>query len=500
MLPILDSEKSMKNTTQATNKYQILLWIFIIVYIVYFSWFTILRYQTLYASYFDLGIMHQTVYNTYMAIKTGDWSRFLEMTNIYGPEQIKRMAIHNDLFLALLAPLYFIYQSPATLLVIQALVLGLGTLAVYKIAGIIFKKNKYKNQFSLLFSLTYLLYPPLQLANIFEFHAVTLSTTFLLFMFHFWLSRRYNLSFLFFALALLTKEQVALTTSFFGIYLLFFAEEKNKKIAYKIIFFSLIWFLVSVFLIIPYFRSGNEHFALKYFDWAKENPLFASFKVIANPKTYSYLFNLLGPLGFLSLLSPIQLLIALPELAINLFSKNPNLRNIIYHYTSVITPFVFISAIYGLKKLTNYKLRIANYKTLSVFILTVSLIFAYFRGPLPFAKSRNIHPVAYPQKEKEEARIWSGSLKDDNIKISTTGHLAPLFSGRRYFYNFSKDYKQADYVVIQPKEVYNTPEKNVLIPAYQKLILDPNYRVVYQKENFEVYKRITNNQDTSNKQ
>jgi len=104
----------------STNKYQILLWFFILAYIGYFSYFTILRYKTLYASYYDLGIMHQTVFNTYKAISTGDWSRFLEMTSTTGSEQIKRMAIHNDPLLAFFAPFYFIH-SRSNLLIIQLL-------------------------------------------------------------------------------------------------------------------------------------------------------------------------------------------------------------------------------------------------------------------------------------------------------------------------------------------------------------------------------------------
>lgn len=471
----------MKNTIRATNKYQILLWIFILAYIVYFSWFTILRYRTLYASYFDLGIMHQTVFNTYRAISTGDWTRFLEQTDPFGPAQIKRMAIHNDILLAFLAPFYFLNNTPATLLIIQTIVLGLGAYAVFKITQTVFEKSRHKNILSLVFAISYLLYPPMQRANLFEFHAVTLATAFLLFMFYFWLKKRYGWSFLFLMLSLLSKENVALTTLFFGIYVLY-SSRKKYSFPLMVILISTLWFIASIFIIIPYFRGG-EHFALKYYGDLSDNPTNVAFSSLFRADTYSYLLWIFGPLGFLSFFSPLQLLIAFPEFAINLLSNNANQRMIIYHYTAILQPFVFIAAIYGLK-------RLVNYKTMSVFIISITLIFAYLKGPLPFSKEKEIHPIAYPQKEMGEARIWSKTLKDEKIKISTTGHLAPLFSSRRYFYNFSKYYKGTDYVVIQPKEVYNSPEKKVLIPAYQQLILDPNYRIIYQKENFEVYKKI----------
>src|SRR3990167_5113324 len=198
------------------HRYQILLWTSILAYIFFFSYFSILRYKTLYASYYDLGIMHQTVHNTYSSIKTGDWSRFLELTNPMGADQIKRMAIHNDILLALLSVFYFIYSGPEMLLIIQSIVIALGALAIYKISLNVFKINL----LSLIFSISYLFYFPLQRANIFDFHAVTLATTFLLFMFCFWLVNKYFLSFIFFILGIFTKEQVALTTLFFGLYIL----------------------------------------------------------------------------------------------------------------------------------------------------------------------------------------------------------------------------------------------------------------------------------------
>src|SRR3989338_7189107 len=111
------------------KKIEIILWVFIIAYALYFSYFTVLRYKTLYASYYDLGIMHQTVFNTYSAIKNNDWSRFLEMTNTTGAEQIKRMAIHNDPLLALMAPFYFIHSGPETILIIQSVMVALGAIA-----------------------------------------------------------------------------------------------------------------------------------------------------------------------------------------------------------------------------------------------------------------------------------------------------------------------------------------------------------------------------------
>ena len=279
----------------------VLLFIGIASYILYFSLFSIMRNEKLYAHYFDLGIMHQTVYNTYQGIKTGDLSRILELTDPHqSTNQIKRMATHNDIFLVFLAPFYFIHDGPATLLIIQSVILGLGAYFVFLIAQDVFKKNLYRNYFAVIFAYGYLLYPPLQKANNFDFHAVTLSTTFLLALYYFWLKKRYVLIIICAIASMLTKEQLGLTIAFFGIFVIIdftkshhlftlqsikylfmkpqimqrlftFIKNKSVKFGFMMIIMGFFWVLFSMLIIIPYFRSG-EHFGTKYFSYLFNTP------------------------------------------------------------------------------------------------------------------------------------------------------------------------------------------------------------------------------------
>jgi uncharacterized membrane protein len=488
------------------NWAKVVLWVAIASYITYFSVLTVLRFQTLHAHYFDLGIMHQTVYNTYKGLATGDLSRVLELTNPHGWEQVKRMAVHNDIFLALLSPFYFIDSGPETLLVIQTVVLALGALAVFKITLRVFDKKPLRDFIGLTFALAYLLYPAMERANLFDFHAVTLATSFLLWMIYFWLESRYFLSFVFLGLSLLTKEQVALTTAFFGLYTLYSHVKTRKKVTFPltVILVSVIWFALSIFFIIPAARGGANHFALSRYQEFGDTPIGVIIGFIMHPysickrlfhkDTYNYLVSLFGPLGFLSPLSPIALLVALPELAINILSSSWNMKTIIYHYTSVIQPFVFLSSIYGAKKLMFIPKK-SKFVGKAAMIIIIWLwlfiaIFTYFEGPLPFAKKKEIHPFKYPQKEAGTTVFWAKTLKDEALKIATTGKLAPLFTSRRYFYNFSEKYDLADYIVIRLNEIYNYPEKDILIPVYEKLKIDLGYELIYHEDNFEVYKKV----------
>jgi len=481
---------------------EILLGFITLSYIVYFSLFSILRYRTLYAHYFDLGIMHQTVYNTFMSLKTGDFTRFLELTNPHGFDQVKRMAIHNDIFLAFLAPLYFVYSGPETLLILQTVVIALGAIAVYGISKIVFNKTHNVRLISLFFSFAYLMYPPLQRMNQFDFHAVALATPLLLFMFYCYLNKRYVISFLCAGMVLLTKEQVGLTLAFFGFFVLFqnwlqirrrVCNKRELLFAGILVMMGLGWFLISMMQIIPHFRHG-VHFALGYFGDFGDSPLNVFLGLIKNPllvfqyvfrkDTYDYLYNILGPIGFLSFLSPLHLLIAAPEFAINLLSKSGAMRNIYFHYTAVITPFVFISALYGFRFLRTYT-------WIFVTLLTVCTIyFSATTSPLPYSSGREVLPFTSPKADITDIYVWKEKLQDEQIKVMATGSLAPLFSSRRYLYNFSERYDLADYIVLSREEVYNGYESFKMIVPYEKLVNDVKYSNIYKNGSFEVYKKL----------
>ena len=124
-----------KNSFKIKNlKFEIILWIFILIFIVIFSYLSIKRYRTLNSYYYDLGIMNQVVYNTLRG-------RFLEMTNQDLKRNTSRLAIHFDPILALFAPFYKIYPGPEVLLIGQAIILGLGAWAVFLIAEKVLKDS-----------------------------------------------------------------------------------------------------------------------------------------------------------------------------------------------------------------------------------------------------------------------------------------------------------------------------------------------------------------------
>lgn len=484
----------------------------IALFSIYLSYFTIVRMHTLYAHHFDLGIMHQTVYNTYMALRTGDFERILLLTDPHGSAQIYRPAIHNDSILALLAPFYFVWNGPETLLVIQAFAIGLGAIPVFLITRILFAKatGRWPDILGLAFSFAYLLNPSNSFTAMFDFHPVALATPLLLYAWYFWLTNRLRWSIAFLVLAMLTKEQVALTTLFFGIFVwLYQWRTQGKKVSWfpvVVMGISLLWFLLTMKVIIPYYRSlvdlADTHFALEYFSAFGGSTTEVIFGVLTNPllvlqkfsspEAIDYLVQILLPVGFMALVAPLVVLVALPELGIVLLSENGAMRNIYFHYTAVITPIVVIASIYGARQLFSWfpsAHKNDALRWISFHCIGMAMIAAYWFGPLPFSEEQNLHPFKYPPGSMAEVYYWQEQLADDQIKVAATGKLAPFFASREYYYILSDAYPLADYVVVNTAEVYNTFKKEEYIVGYEAIQTDENFEIIFDKNNIQVYRK-----------
>lgn len=489
------------------HRFPLILGLYVAIYACYMSYFTIQRMHVLSAHYFDLGIMHQTVFNTFRAITGLDPSLILQSTNPHASDQIIRPAIHNDIILAFLAPFYLLYSGPETLLVIQSVVLAIGAVGLYMIAIHAWQDKPYARLFGLTVATAYLLSPAMNLTNIFEFHGVALGTTFLIFLYYFWCRKWYRWGIVMLVLALFTKEQVGLTTAMFALYAAWTeirGRKKEESIWYRRMSWftlttfalSIVWFLFSMKVMIPYFREGHEHFALHYYDHLGDTPFEVIagvflrpqevFRYIFTESTYEYLYKLFMPTGFLAILAPLNLAVALPEFAVVLLSGSDAMRLIIYHYTALLTPFLFIATIYGARRAAQ---RIPVVLVIG-YLAAASIWSAYTYGPLPFARNANLYPFEHTPGNIEDVYYWKEQLADESLKVASTGKLAPFFTSRQYYYVMSEAYHKADYVVVNPDEVYNAYGKERAIPGYEALLEDQRYELIYDQNGIEVYQRI----------
>jgi len=128
---------------------------------------------------------------------------------------------------------------------------------------------------------------------------------------------------------------------------------------------------------------------------------------------------------------------------------------------------------------------------LIVFLATAIAVSSLYMSPLPWGHHRDIFPwQAYPEKYAD-VQLWKLFLKDDSAKVSATGHLAPHFASRRYFYNFAEGYNKADYVVIDRFEIARGYQTELSQSEYQRILRDYRYIKVYDVHGIEVFKRLS---------
>lgn len=488
---------------------EIVLAVAIAAFVIVFSYLSIKRYATLHSYYYDLGIMNQVVDNT-------SRGHILEMTNQDLKQNLNRLAIHFDPILALFAPIYILYRSPAVLLVAQALILGLGALAIYLIGHKVLKNKPV----SLVFSITYLMYFQVQRAVLFDFHAVVLATTLLLFAFYFNLAKKGFLYFLFLVLSLLTKEHVGMVVTMFGLYLVFIKRERRVGLA--TLGLGLTAFVSTVFFIIPYFRQEG-HFALRYFENFGDSPsqilinLFThpltTLNQVVTPESLEYVKHLVSPL-FYAVFSPLTLLVGLPELAINMLSINSNMRSYFFHYSSLVVPVLFYALILGYRKFNSLvRHALIRQAVFSMFVI-LNILSIYSYNPVPAALVRR--PAVYSELDPIKQRsinLLMDKLKDENVRLSTTPRLAPFFTNRRYYHSFLFDtayasmglteedvmkdklgsYAASEYVIIDKEEIGDVSEGSLRVKFYQHLRNNKDFfQVASDDQDIEVFTRRDN--------
>lgn len=463
-----------------TNKHEALLVVFVLLYFVYMTSASFLRFDNFYTGKFDLGNMDQTVWNTTQG-------RIFEFTNPNGTNIISRLAFHADFILVLVSPLYFIWSNPKMLLLLQTLVVSFGAVFVFLISKQVLKNRN----ISIALSIAFLLNPSLQFSNLYDFHAVVLATTFLLATFYFLIKKNYLFFTVFLILSCLTKEDVWIIGVLFGFYAFFI--EKKKVLGISISVLCLLMFYFVIWHAIPS-AAGGQHFALSYFSQFGQGPIEIAKNIILDPgRTLSiilshdqliYLNQLFLPLGFLPLYS-IHLLFAVPNLLINLLSSSEPMHEIFYQYTATITPFIFISSIFAIKKIRELFPRI-SFKIITAYLILTSLYGAYAFGPLPGAKKPNTTMFTKSFENKELVNNYISKIPK-NLSVSATNNLGAHLSQRRELFVMPNGIERADLIIFLIRDFNN--ESSKVLESLEKVKNNKGYSQSINKDGFIVFRR-----------
>ncbi len=479
-----------------------------LLYCLTFSALGILQYNAMNISYTDTADWEQMLHNTLHG-------RFLQTTAF--PHMF--FGEHVQFIHLLLLPLYALFPSLKTLMILKSAALASGAFPVYLLA----RRTSSSRLAALLLAAAYLLYAPMQyvyLELVYNtFRPVAFAIPALLWAVYF--LDRDNIPGLavasFFAVA--AKEEMALPIAMIGLLLLL----RRRWVTGSAFFLSSVaWFFASVLFVIPHFRGGPTHMTNYYLDFGQHQS-FASLiaYILSHPfhtlsvafrfPKVDYLLLLLVPLGLRPLFSWRMLFIMLPSLATTLLaSRNPS-YSIGFHYQASLVPFMIAGAVYGSAACTDMLPRLGfffpsasseNRRRAALSAMAVLVFASALFSNVIFAPSPNSLIFHNPRMETfwktrylstERSRLFFAEvapLIPPDASVSATEFAATHFARREDDYVFPLGLSEADYVVIDTRDRWlagSLAEKSLSLPA---LLADPRYAPLYDREGFIVMRRL----------
>ncbi len=486
-----------------------------VAFVVYFAAYTFALHDAYKTYAEDLGIMDQALWNTVHGAPLHQTiCNSVSDTNCLG--DVSRLAIHFEPIMYVISLLYLVVPSPKTLQLLQALVVACGAFPAYWLAS-----RKLQSALAgVAFAAIYLLFPALQAAVTYDFHAVTLSAAFLMFALYFMLARNNVGLVVACVLAMSTKEEVPLDVIMIGLSVALL--QRRWRLGAGLVALALVWIGIEfpiMHAVSPLGVSPTQG----RFDYLKHSSVTSILRDhVFDRQGIYYLRSLLSPTGYLALLCPWALAIAAPAIGLNLLSDYPAMRTGVYHYNAEIVPVLVFAAIEAVALLavlggwlasryapvlqrvtlpqrvmplrTSVEQRLSTIPFARVVVAALTLLALFFgiheqsgHGYLLGANG-----VTWPE-QTAHSRLADTLLPliPPDASVSAQAALVPHVSHRRFIYQFPYKDSEADYVFLDVTgDLYPYGLHPLTYAAeVQKLLNSHDYHVVAARDGYLLLKR-----------
>lgn len=452
-----------------------------------FTGLATIRHHAYWSGRFDLGNLTQAVWST-------AHGHFLEMTDLQG-HQISRLGAHFDPIVVGLAPVWRLWPSPTMLLVVQAVGVALGALPVFLLA----RKHLGSEWAGLAFALVYLLYAPTEWLVVDDFHPVALATPLLLAGFWFLDEDRLVAFAVVAGLACLTKEHIGFAVAAMG---LWYAVTRRRRIGLVVAGAGIAVSLVAIAVIVPHYAPGGGSPFQSRYDAVGGSPSGIVKTALTDPGTtlsaltetrdLGYLFHLLLPLAFLSLLAPAAALTAAPEIALNLLSDVRTQTSIHFHYTAAAVPGLVVAAIFGTARLRGLGQQATP---LLRGLVAGGLLATVAYGPVPLWShipfGQSVGSSQYRVTARNHAADDAVAIVPASAAVSATNTMGAHLSARRHIYSFPL-LNGARWVVVDTLRMSyadDNLDRTRGLRALRTLRRDPSWHVVFARKGILVLHR-----------
>ena len=402
-----------------------------VVIFVWVAYWSVIFHKGFNTAMLDLGNMSQAVWSVTQG-------KPLVYTEFSGPAS--RLLGHAEIFYAFLAPIYSIFPSPLTLVILQLLLFLGGCIPVYRLS---LRRLENENM-ALLFGIIYLLYPVALTGVLFDIHGDTLAMPILLFALDA-LDRRSLWEYsIFLILALACKNYVIVPIAAIA-FLLFF--KKERFFAITTILTMISWVLIiylSRLAILPQRHItimpgvfGGDHY---YSGWISS--------ILSTwPERISHGMIAFVPVVLLSVYAVEWMLPGFIVAGGVLTSTGPGP---VYKYTShhyaLIVPFLIISMIYGAEKRKKGQVRqrlfcretTRDWKKDIIFTLGMVVIFDWILMPTPHTLNSFLYPENHSSYLIETrdviAEAWLNEYIPEEVSLMADTFLAAHLTNRDILY------------------------------------------------------------------
>lgn len=469
------------------------LWFLIGAFALYLGLVVVYRQANLYTAQFDLGNMEQVLWQSLHG-------RWFQMVDPGSATLISRAAIHTDLLLLIYLPFYALWHSPIVMMLGQVLAVASGALPLYWLA-----RKRVSATFALIIASLYLLNPALHWATMTDVHAVVLVTPLILWAWWAVDKSRWWLAALLLGLALLGKEEVGLVVAMNGIFWLF--QRRTRFFGLAALITGLSWSSLMVGLVIPHARGAPGHFALDYYSayGATESEILRMMvtkpwiivRDLLRPDALQYYRGLVLPVAGLPILGLPILLIALPEFAINILSKDDNLQSMFFHYTSSITPYIFLAAVWGWSWATvwmtkRFRFWTDGWNRWSVAAVgCVGAFFVWWWAPLPgLHQGRHALDVFHSSPYRAGVTAIT-KLVNPHDRLAVTNTLAPHFTGRDAIWGFPRSLDSADGIIVLTGGAFELAPPAEIDRQVNEFLHDSDWTLVYRRSDLYYFRPST---------
>lgn len=457
------------------------------LYILIVSTACIWKYQNFLYDGLDLAIYNNALWNTVQ----GNWFwSSIQGHNYWGD--------HFEPILILLLPIYYLWQSPLMLLILQTLVLGLAAWPIYLVVKKVYPeedlamkngpvlKPDYVNHnlqvskrdpsappqnsrrgrsgqvavTAIGLTLLWLINPLVHNVNLYEFHAIVFLPFFFFWLFYIYLKIKTRPSkklFLYFYilvfLCLMIREDVAFIILTFLIILWLDAWKNKEKLLLRITSYELLvtlLYLILAFKFIGHLSpSGFSPFAF-YYGWLWQANWLTAIKHLLTLTNLEMVLGFLAPFFFLPVIKPRWLLISVIPLAqIILSAAGGGAQVWQIHYGALFLPALMIAFIYAWPRANEASAR--YFKDQRILFLIIVLF--------NLALWPNFGPVARQNKiaDRQTVKTMLEQIEPD-ASIMASFRLLPNLSSRKEIYSLHyyflgvQQFAQAEYILDRDPE------------------------------------------------